>query len=130
MTVILFPGLDSGESLTRFGVMRTESGVAEKRRPPARAKSFKVGDRARFGGNVLRSMGDKVLVQVEANGTKLMFAADHFQKKCYVGESIVLFGTVTRIGESMVEDLVPVSIAVDGYTAMRVTLAVKSVKRA
>ena len=46
------------------------------------------------------------------------------------GDPVTLTGTVTRVGSSMVEELVPVSLAVDGYTATRVTLAAKSLRRA
>ena len=74
MTVILFPGLDSQESLTRFGVMRTEFAAPSKRTAPTRSKTFKVGDRASFAGAVLRVLpGDikNLLMMVEANGLKL-----------------------------------------------------------
>ena len=69
---------------------------------------------------------------VEANGLKLTIRAEHIKggAKLKGGDATTLTGTVTRVGTSMVEELVPVSLAVDGYAAMRVTLATKSLKRA
>ena len=41
-----------------------------------------------------------------------------------------LFGTIMRIGESLVDELVPVSLAVEGWTAARTTMSMKSVRKA
>jgi hypothetical protein len=69
---------------------------------------------------------------VESTGLKLIIDAENIKGggKLKGGDKTRLFGTVTRVGSSMVDELVPVSIAVDGYSAMRVTLAVKSLGRA
>lgn len=133
MTVVLFPGLDSSDVLTRFAAMRTELATPSKRPTSARAKAFKVGDRASFAADVLRVLPTGVfLVMVEASGIKLTIRPEDIKDgaKLRGGDAVTLTGTVTRVGSSSVEELVPVSLAVDGYTAMRVTLAAKSLRRA
>ena len=135
MTVILFPGLDSSDVLTRFAAMRTELAIPPKRSSAPRSKALKIGDRATFAGSVLRVLPGEdrpLLIMVEATGVKLIINAEHIKggAKLKGGDSTTLAGTVTRVGTSMVEELALVSMQVDGYSAMRVTLATKSLKRA
>jgi hypothetical protein len=67
---------------------------------------------------------------VEANGLKLTIASDNFKgdAKLKGGNPATLTGTVRRVGSSL-DEVSPISIA-DGYTAMRVTVAKKSLRPA
>lgn len=108
---------------------------------PARTKArstdkrIQVGDRVTFKGEVLRVLpGDErsLLIMVRANGVKLTIHSHWFKNGDALkgSNAVTLTGVVTRVGESVSDDFTPVSIAVDGYTAMRVTLGKKWVKRA
>jgi hypothetical protein len=44
-------------------------------------------------------------------------------------DAAALAGVVTRVGKSVMEDFMRISIAVDGYPSSRVTLGAKSVNR-
>lgn len=109
--------------------------------PPARTKArsadkrIQVGDRVTFEGEILRVLlGDErpLLIMVRANGVKLTVHSHWFSngEALKGSNAVTLAGVVTRVGESVSDDFTPISIAVDGYTAMRVTLGKKWVKRA
>jgi hypothetical protein len=68
---------------------------------------------------------------VDATGLKFAIDAAALKggSKLRGGDPVILTGSVTRVGSSAVEDLTPVSLAVDGYTAVRVTLAAKSLRK-
>ena len=73
-----------------------------------------------------------LLIMVRANGVKLTIHSQWFEKGDALkgSNTVMLAGVVTRVGESASDDFTPISIAVDGYTAMRVTLGKKWVRRA
>jgi hypothetical protein len=133
--LVAFPGLDSSDSLDRFERMRTEVAPPAKRSASARPKVFKVGDRATFAASVLRVLPGEagtLLVMVDATGIKLTVPPKSLKggNKLRGSDKVTLTGTVTRVGSSMVEGATPISLAVDGYTASRVTLSAKSLGRA
>ena len=111
--------------------MRTDSSVVEKSRPALRSKTLKVGSKASFSADVLRVLPSGcLLVMVQANGIKLTLAPDVLDggSKLRGGDKPTLTGTITRVGDSISDEFTPISIAVDGYTASRVTVGKKWVK--
>lgn len=98
-------------------------------------KRIRVGDQVTFEGEVLRVLaGDErpLLIMVRASGAKLTIHSRWFKNGDALkgSNTVSLAGVVTRVGESVSDDLTPISIAVDGYTVTRVTLGKKWVKRA
>jgi hypothetical protein len=133
--LVAFPGLDSSALRTRFERMRTEVAPPARRSTSARPRTFEVGDRATFAGSVLRVLPGEnrtLLVMVDATGIKLTVPPESVKggNKLRGGDRVTLTGTVTRVGSSVVEGATPVSIAVDGYSASRVTLSAKALGRA
>jgi hypothetical protein len=107
----------------------------ERRKTKAPSKGVKIGDRVTFSGQILRVLpGDErpLLIMIDANGVKITIQDHWFEngEKLRGSDALTLAGTVTRVGESISDDFAPVSIAVDGYTATRVTIGKKWVNRA
>lgn len=73
-----------------------------------------------------------LLIMIRANGVKLTIHSQWFKNGDTLrgSNTVMLAGVVTRVGENASDESTPISIAVDGYTAMRVTLGRKWVKRA
>ena len=114
-----------------------QSSVHSPARTKARStdKRIGVGDHVTFDGDVLRVLaGDErpLLIMIKANGVKLTIHSRWFKNGDALngGDAITLGGVVTRVGESASDEFTPVSIAVDGYTATRVTLGKRWIKRA
>jgi hypothetical protein len=110
--------------------MRTEVAVREKRSSTSKSQGHQVGDRATFD-DVLRVLpSGSLLLMVKTNGLKLTLAPEDIKggRMREGGEAATLTGTITRVESSLSDDFTPISLAVDGYSAMRVTLGKKWVK--
>ena len=106
--------------------MRTSSGTPRQ--------NVKPGDRVSFSGQVLRVLPTDertFLVMVDATGVKLTIKAHWLESGANLrgSDPVTLTGTVTRVGDGSPEDA-KISIAVDGFTSARVTLAGRWLTRA
>lgn len=121
------------QSLTRFAGMRTEYQSPSK--SPARATSrrrFKVGYRASINADVLRLVPGDKLVLLLSTGQKITVAADKLPngKKLKGSDKTELVGTVTRVGDSIAEEHVPVSLQLDAWQLTRITVGAGKVRPA
>lgn len=106
-----------------------------KRTTKSKARGFKVGDQVTVEGQVLRVLdgpGDPRLIMLDATGTKMVIHAHWLPNgaKLKGSDSVRVPGVITRVGESPTPEYTPISIAIDGYTASKVTMAAQYVRAA
>lgn len=94
----------------------------------------KPGDRVTIAADVLRVLaGDErpLLIHLEGNGQKLTIRSADIPggAKLRGSDKVRLGATVTRVGESEYVEFTPISMAVDGWSASRVTMSARSVQR-